>query len=368
VIRLLAALALLADPRAELEAARARRAQEEALARALVGREVSVLDTVSEADRLLAEAEAAARQAEAARDAAARREAAAEQEERAAGARLAERLAELGPRVAARARMGRLGELKLLLASSSLGDLVKRKYLLDRIVAHDLEALRDARAALSAREAARAERQREAARAGALAADAQRARAVAAARREEWTTLLAAVRNARQLHERAAAEAAGQEQKLGQYLAALPADRAAAAAHTGFAAMRGRLPHPADGPIEVGFGRVVNPRFHTVTVQKGVDLRAPAGAPVRAVAAGRVAHAGWFKGYGNLVIVDHGEGYHTLLAHLATMTTAIGEEVTAGTLLGTVGETGSLKGPYLYFEIRDHGRPLDPGEWLLPDR
>jgi septal ring factor EnvC (AmiA/AmiB activator) len=116
----------------------------------------------------------------------------------------------------------------------------------------------------------------------------------------------------------------------------------------------------------VGFGRVVNPRFNTVTVQKGVDIRAPAGAEVRAIAPGRVAHAGWFRGYGNLVIVDHGDGFHSLVAHLASMNTAMGEEVEAGTLLGTVGDSGSLKGPYLYFELREGGRPVDPGAWLRP--
>jgi septal ring factor EnvC (AmiA/AmiB activator) len=109
---------------------------------------------------------------------------------------------------------------------------------------------------------------------------------------------------------------------------------------------------------------VVNPKFNTVTVQHGLDVEAPAGAPVVAVAAGRVVHAGWFKGYGNLLIVDHGEGYHTLVAHLATMQTAMGEDVAAGDVLGTVGDSGSLKGPYLYFELREKGRPVDPRPWL----
>jgi hypothetical protein len=97
-----------------------------------------------------------------------------------------------------------------------------------------------------------------------------------------------------------------------------------------------------------------------------LDIEAPAGAAVRAVAPGRVVHAGWFKGYGNIVIVDHGEGYHTLVAHLASMRTAMGEDVPAGAVLGTVGDTGSLKGAYLYFELREKGRPVDPRPWLAP--
>jgi septal ring factor EnvC (AmiA/AmiB activator) len=121
-----------------------------------------------------------------------------------------------------------------------------------------------------------------------------------------------------------------------------------------------------DGPVAVGFGRVVDARFRTVTVQNGVDIAARRGDAVRAVARGRVVHAGWFKGYGNLVIVDHGDGFHTLVAHLDTMTAAGGEDVEAGTLLGTAGDTGSTRGVFLYFEIREKGRPVDPRAWLSP--
>jgi septal ring factor EnvC (AmiA/AmiB activator) len=135
-------------------------------------------------------------------------------------------------------------------------------------------------------------------------------------------------------------------------------------AATGFRALKGKLPLPTSGAIEVGFGKVVNPRFHTVTVQKGVDIRASEGAPVRAVAPGTVVYAGWLRGYGNLLILDHGGGYHSLMAHLSTVTPAVGEEIQAGEEVGTVGDTGSLKGAYLYFEIRKGGLAVDPGRWF----
>jgi septal ring factor EnvC (AmiA/AmiB activator) len=284
--------------------------------------------------------------------------------EASAQARMAASLEELRPRLLSRARMGRAGELELLLGAGSLGDLVKRRYLLDRILSRDLALLGDAKDALVERERARGEREREAGKLQALARELDYRRAQAAARREERETLLAALRSARGFHERAAAEASGQARKLADFVATLPPARTGLSGPGGFVARKGRLHPPADGPITVGFGRVVNPKFNTVTVQNGVDLEAPAGAPVRAVAAGRVVHAGWFKGYGNLVIVDHGEGYHTLVAHLASMQTAMGEEVDAGDVLGTVGDSGSLKGPYLYFEIRERGRPVDPRPWL----
>jgi murein hydrolase activator len=362
----MAALALGADPRAQLEALKARKSAEAAAARALQEREGPLLSAVDEAEQAWIAADAASRVAEAKRAGAERRLARARSEEAAAQAELDALQGELGPRLRARARQGRLSELRLLAASASLADLVKRRYLWDRVVAHDAALLREGQRALAARERARAARAKEAARLGALARDAQTRRDVAAARRDEHQTLLGAIRNAMSLHERAAAEAATQEVKLAEFVAALPPAVSGRDLHTGFAQLRGRLPRPAAGNIEVGFGRLVNPRFNTVTVQNGIDIRAAAGTPVYAVAPGRVAHAGWFKGYGNLVIVDHGDGYHTLVAHLASMSTAMGEEVRAGTQLGTVGDTGSLKGTYLYFEVRERGRPVDPRAWLRP--
>lgn len=361
---LLAALLGATNPRAQLDALEARRRAEETAAKMLARQESSVLDTLAEAEAALTGARDAWRRVEAERAAAESRLAHAREEESAAQARLRARLGELRPRLLARARMGRAGALQVLLESRSLADLVKRRYLMSRILSRDMDLLGGAQAAYEARERARAERQVEAERLRALAAEAEERRAQAEARREERETLLAALRSARAFHERAADEVSTQAKRLADFVATLPPPRAGMTGPGGFSAHKGKLPLPAEGPISVGFGRVVNPKFNTVTVQNGVDVEAPAGARVRAVAAGRVVHAGWFKGYGNLVIVDHGEGYHTLVAHLATMQTAMGEEVEAGAELGTVGDSGSLKGAYLYFEIREKGRPVDPRPWL----
>jgi septal ring factor EnvC (AmiA/AmiB activator) len=362
----LLALAVAADPRARLEELRARKAAEEQAARGLAQREGSLLSALDAAEQSWMVASAAAATAEAERALAEQRLARARADEAGAQDRLAALQEELGPRLRARAQQGRLSELRLLASSPSLADLVKRHYLWAAVTRHDLALLADAQRAVEARERARAMREQETARVASLAGRAAARRDEAGGLREEHRALLGAVRSARSLHERAAAEAAGQEVKLAEFVAALPPPTSGAPLHTGFAQLRGRLPRPARGPIEVEFGRVVDPRWGTVTVQNGVDIRAPAGSEVRAVAPGRVAHAGWFKGYGNLVIVDHGDGFHTLVAHLASMSTAIGEAVDAGALLGTVGDTGSMKGPYLYFEIRERGRPADPAAWLRP--
>ncbi|HUL58914.1 MAG TPA: peptidoglycan DD-metalloendopeptidase family protein [Anaeromyxobacteraceae bacterium] len=359
---LLLALALAGDARSHLGALEARRNAEELAAKTLADQERSVLDTLGDAERALAEAQADLRRVEADRAQAELALQGAQQAEAAAQARHAAALERLRPRLAARYRMGRAGELQVLVSSPSLAELVRRRYLFDRVLARDAALVSQARSALVDRERARAAVEAEAKRVTALAAEAQERRSQAQARREERQTLLGALRTARAFHERAAAEVAAQSRKLAEFVATLPPGGAARSA--AFAGRRGRLPMPADGPVTVGFGRVVNPKFNTVTFQNGVDIAASAGAPVHAVAPGRVVHSGWFKGYGNLVIVDHGDGYHTLVAHLGSMRTAMGEEVDAGSILGTVGDSGSLKGPYLYFEIREKGRPVDPRPWL----
>jgi len=365
-----AGLALLllaaADPKAQLELLQGRRAAEEAAARALARREVSVLDTLEQAQRSALEAEQEARRAEGERDRAEERLRRAREEEARGAQRLRRLQEELRPRLAARARMGRAGELRILATSPSFAEMVRRRYLLQRILEHDGAVTREAVVARDQRARAREAREEEARRLQALSAEATLRRAEARRRVEARRAVLATLRGQKALHERAALEAAGQERRLAEFIAALPPPRKGDVGLRGFGALRGRLARPAPGAIEVPFGKVVNPRFKTVTVHNGVELGAPAGAEVRAVAPGRVVHAGWFKGYGNLVIVDHGEGFHTLVGHLASMNTAMGEEVGLGTLLGSVGDTGSLRGPSLYFEVREQGRPVDPHAWLAP--
>jgi murein hydrolase activator len=366
-VSLAAALALSAgDPRAQLGALEARQRAEASAAKLLARQERSVLDTLEDAETALAEARGAWRRVEAERAAAAAALVSAAAAERSSAATLARRLEALRPRLLARTRMGPAGGLRVLLESPSLAELVKRRFLLERILTRDVTLLGEARAARTARERARAGRALEAARLVGLAGEAEERRAQAEARREERETLLGALRSARSFHERAAAETAAQATRLAAFVSTLPPPRMGVTGPGGFTFRKGRLLRPAPGQVTVAFGRVVNPKFNTVTVQNGVDIAAPAGASIRAVAPGRVVHAGWFKGYGNLVIVDHGEGYHTLFAHLGAMQTAMGEEVDAGHVLGKVGDSGSLKGAYLYFELREKGRPIDPRPWLSP--
>ncbi len=133
-----------------------------------------------------------------------------------------------------------------------------------------------------------------------------------------------------------------------------------------FAQMKGKLPWPAAGPLASTFGRQEHPRFRTVTFNRGIEITAPEGRDIVAVADGTIIYADWFKGYGRLIILDHGGGYFTLYAHASEILVRAGENVSRGQAIGRVGDTGSLEGPQLYFELRHKGKPQDPLAWLQP--
>jgi len=131
-----------------------------------------------------------------------------------------------------------------------------------------------------------------------------------------------------------------------------------------FARRKGALRWPLDGPLIAKFGRYKDKRLKTWTFNRGIDIRTPVGTDVRAVAPGRVMLADWFRGYGRFLLVYHNDGYFTLYAHLSEILVDKGDEVQAGEVLARSGDTGSLDGPKLHFEVLKGTEALDPVEWL----
>jgi septal ring factor EnvC (AmiA/AmiB activator) len=131
-----------------------------------------------------------------------------------------------------------------------------------------------------------------------------------------------------------------------------------------FAAMRGRLPWPVAGKIIRGYGKHTHPKYGTVTMNNGVDIQAPAGAPIIAVAAGVVEFVDWIDAFGKCVILNHGGGYYTLYSHVATTMVSTGQKVGRLEVIAEVGDTGSLEGYICHFEVRQGRRALNPSEWL----
>lgn len=121
---------------------------------------------------------------------------------------------------------------------------------------------------------------------------------------------------------------------------------------------------PVKGKIKYFFGPYKNSKFNVVNFRSGIVIQADRGEPIRAVFDGKILYASWFKGYGNMIIVDHGDNYYTVYAHAQELFASKGDIVEKGEVVATVGDTGSLIGPNLHFEVRHHGKPVDPLKWI----
>ena len=131
-------------------------------------------------------------------------------------------------------------------------------------------------------------------------------------------------------------------------------------AEQSMAARRGRLPMPAAGPVLSSFGAGLPDGRRS----EGWLIGTAAGAPVKAIAHGRVAFAEWMNGYGLLLILDHGDGYLSLYAHNDALLREPGDWVEAGDPIAEAGSSGGQSRPALYFELRRNGQPVDPRQWL----
>ena len=128
-----------------------------------------------------------------------------------------------------------------------------------------------------------------------------------------------------------------------------------------FAKQRGKLPWPLHGRILANYG---DPKAGGRLEWKGLWISADEGAPIHAVAQGRVAYVGWMSRYGLIIVLEHQGGYFTLYGHAGTVNTTAGDVVAPGDVIGTAGSTGGYEQPGLYFEIRKGTDPLNPNSWL----
>ncbi len=131
-----------------------------------------------------------------------------------------------------------------------------------------------------------------------------------------------------------------------------------------FSTLKGLLNMPVKGKIISFFGPYQNKKFNVTNFQSGIEIKADRGEPIRAVYDGRILYARWFKGYGNMIIIDHGNNYYTIYAHAQELFASQGDTVEMGEVVATVGDSGSMIGPSLHFEVRHHGKPVDPLKWI----
>lgn len=287
---------------------------------------------------------------------------------------LIERRAVLERRLVDIYKRGPLHTFQVLLTAESFGDLLARyKYLFltsrqDRSLVHDIEQLRE-RNARARRELldfrSRLDRTRE-------ERDAE-LRSYQRLARERTASIQTLQRSAQSTQQRLT-QLERDEQRLNEILAALEARRTAAARGGGAAATPapgalttadiGRLDWPVEGTILYPFGRETRPSGAVIR-WTGIGIGAPAGSPVRSVAAGRVALVQRLSTYGLTVILEHGDSHTSLYMQLESAAVTVGQQVAKGQPIGTVGGAATERGPHLHFEIRQSGGlALDPADWL----
>lgn len=341
---------------------------EEALLEAVRREAVSIFESLEVAEAVLGQLDMAVVQAQAEEKAAAARLLATHADLIATRDAYLAQLDLLSPRLRALQRLTGHDKASLLFSARTFSQFLRRKKALGRVLEADLQWLGRAQAALAELQARKRQLDLEEARHREKMRETLAREALARQQRDSLARLHRRLLDERALREKTLAELGQAQQKLRNYLSAIdagaPSEDSPEVPDLFALDNKGKLAFPVEGFIEVGFGRIVNPKFNTVTFQNGLDIRASFGTPIRAVAAGHVVHAAPFRGYGNLVILDHGEGYHSLYAHLSEISCVTGDDLARDEVIGAVGETGSLKGAYLYFELRRRGKPIDPKDWF----
>ena len=270
---------------------------------------------------------------------------------------------------------GDMGYLSVLLAATSFSDFVERWQDIRLLIAANERAVRERRTA--ERRVAGAQRDLIATQA-ALQAQAQaqtQARNQLGALAQERSNLVALADAQRRTVAGQVAEMEGLSANEEAQLEALilerqreiEAQRVAARRAAGIAgapAAPGILAWPVIGTITSPFGYRQNPFGGGLEFHQGLDIAAPMGTTVTAAAAGTVISAGWYGGYGNYILIDHGGGMSTGYGHLSQIFVSDGQQVQKGQAIGAVGSTGASTGPHLHFEVRINGKPTDPTAYL----
>lgn len=132
-----------------------------------------------------------------------------------------------------------------------------------------------------------------------------------------------------------------------------------------FKALKGQLPWPADGRIIAKFGKQWNPKLKTTTENPGIDIKGQPGSAIRTVLGGVVTTITYIRGYGTTIIVDHGGGFYTVYSHITNIQTVVDGQVRNGDVIAYMGDSGSINGSKLHFEIWGKGQKLDPEQWLI---
>lgn len=278
--------------------------------------------------------------------------------------RIERQKSDLRKRLVALYRLGGLSYLRMLLALDGDRNPIEAMSMLSYLVSRDSRLVTRFQATqkqLATRQVALADRRERLRRTRLVVEERRRAVSVAFAQKQN---VLARLRTE---ETGAAAQLAALEEKarrLQRLVDTLSAQKRGIVSNVDIRTVQGALPWPVEGKVIERFGRQRNPKFATYTVNNGLKIEAVPGTQVRAVFQGTVLFSQWFKGYGNLIILDHGNRVFSLYGNLKLSGVAVGDRISGGQTIAGVGESEDTDSGHLYFEVRHDNRPEDPQKWL----
>ena len=253
---------------------------------------------------------------------------------------------------------GQINYLDVLLGAKDFNDFVSRMDILKKILAYDNALIQGTKVDREALRKAKEQLELDRAKIVELRKLAAAKREQVAARRQERRGVLNAATYERETAEQAYRELIETPRQIEQMIKRIQSGDKNVGGSTG------TMTWPAEGEITSPFGWRVHPIFGTQRLHTGIDIGADYGDAIRAADGGVVIHSDWMGGYGNAVIIDHGNGISTLYAHNSQLLVSEGQTVAKGQTVARCGSTGYSTGPHLHFEVRQNGSPVNPLNYL----
>jgi len=255
-------------------------------------------------------------------------------------------------------KMGRVPVEGLLLTSGSYSDLLRLDKYLRVIVDYDARLVETYRNQVVLKERYQEELIQDQFQCQRNISEIERKRREITKVGEEKRSLLKSIQDQKVVYQKVLLELEERAKELQSLVAKLEREKSLLTyGKAKYETLKGKLTPPVQGKVISSFKE---------KGQNGIEIKAPMGAEIRAVLSGKVLYADWFKGFGNIVIIDHGDQTVTVSGYCSELLKRPGDCVSQGEAIALIGSAGSLKGPCLYFEIRRHGKPQDPMEWLSP--
>ncbi len=275
----------------------------------------------------------------------------------------------LATRCVAIYKYGEAADLNLLLSAADLTELNNLTYLMNRLSREDeknIEELETEKLELKSNELKLQQASEELAHRIKLRERDLASNKQAAARRRE---LISKIEKEKQVHQAAMKESEESQKeiqkKIDDYLRKKTETVKKGKSKPTELVHKGKFDWPVpERQITSKYGTRIHPKFKTKRQHTGIDIASPSGTPIKTADAGEVIFAGWMRGYGQVIIIDHGSGFATVYAHMSKMLVEEGAVVKKGAVIGNVGQTGVATGPHLHFEVRVKGTATDPLKYL----